>query len=153
MKTVDRFLAFDLGAESGRAVVGTLAGGRLALEQTARFPNRPLRLRGRLHWNLPRLYEEMLRALGSAGPLSSLAVDAWGVDFVLLARDGSLLGLPFAYRDPRTDGAPEELFERMPRREVYGRTGIQGLPFNTLYQLYVMARESSSSEENTSETQ
>lgn len=143
MKTVDRFLAFDLGAESGRAVVGTLAGGRLALEQAARFPNRPLRLRGSLHWNIFRLFEELRAVLMGAGPLSSLAVDSWGVDFVLLARDGSFLGLPFAYRDRRTDGAPDAFFRRVPAEEVYRRTGIQVLPFNTLYQLFAMTRDSS----------
>ena len=97
-------LAFDLGAESGRAVLGTLDGDRLSLTEVNRFPNGILPLRGRKHWNVYRLLEELKRALATcaAAPPASLGVDTWGVDFALLGPDGAVLGLPFAYRDPHT---------------------------------------------------
>ena len=142
-----RLLAFDLGAESGRAVLGDLAGGRLALREIARFPNGLLELRGRLHWNVFRLFEEMKAALAACAAEgiapASLGVDTWGVDFALLAADGTVLGLPVAYRDRRTEGAMESLFRKIPRERVYARTGIQLLPINTLFQLEAMARDRS----------
>ena len=142
-----RFLAFDLGAESGRAVLGDLADGRLAVRELARFPNGILDVRGRLCWNVFRLFEEIKAALRScaaqgAAP-ASLGVDTWGVDFALLAADGTVLGLPVAYRDRRTEGAMESLFRKVPRERVYARTGIQLLPINTLFQLEAMARDRS----------
>jgi rhamnulokinase len=142
------FLAFDLGAESGRAMLGQLQDGRLRTEELARFPNGMLSIRGHLHWNIFRLFEEMKRVMetcssGMGAHPASIAVDTWGVDFALLARDGSILGLPFAYRDARTDGAMEEFFEIIPRERVYRLTGIQFLQLNTLFQLYVMKRDNS----------
>lgn len=141
-------LAFDLGAESGRAILGKLDNGKLETKEIARFANTPLRLQGHFHWNIYNLLEEIVGALKSClvdhgvRP-ESLAVDTWGVDFGLLARDGSVLGLPFTYRDERTRGAMEAFFERVPRQRVYELTGIQFLPFNTLFQLFAMKRDES----------
>lgn len=139
-----RLAAVDLGAESGRVVVGTLAADRLALEEAHRFPNVPVRVRGTLHWDVLRLWSEVeagLRRAGSAGEVASVAVDTWGVDFALLDARGRLLANPVHYRDGRTDGVPERVFERVPRDEVYATTGIQVMPINTLYQLAAMALE------------
>jgi rhamnulokinase len=142
------FLAFDLGAESGRAVLGYLEAGRLSVREIRRFPNTPLRLAGHLHWNIFGLLEEMkiaMKACAAEVPagLAGVGVDTWGVDFGLLARDGSVLGLPFCYRDPRTAGAMEEYFKLVPRAALYEATGIQFMPFNTLFQLYAMVRDRS----------
>jgi rhamnulokinase len=138
-------LAFDLGAESGRAVLGALEGGRLSLTEVSRFGNGVLTLRGRKHWNVFRLYEEMKRTLGrcAAAPPESLGVDTWGVDFALLGPDGGVLGLPFAYRDPHTAGAMASFCGRLPAGRLYALTGIQLLPFNTLFQLEAMRRDRS----------
>src|SRR5512136_499888 len=97
------FLAFDLGAESGRAVLGTLAGGKLTVREIHRFPNQPLKLFGHLHWNIFAIFEEMKKAMRACasevpGGPDGIGVDTWGVDFGLLARDGSVLGLPYCYR-------------------------------------------------------
>jgi rhamnulokinase len=143
-----RFLAFDLGAESGRAVLGTLDGGRLAVREVRRFPNTPLPAEGHIHWNVPALFDEMKAALREisaelAGGPASVGVDTWGVDFGLLGRDGSLLGLPFCYRDKRNFGAMEDYFKIVPREDLYEATGIQFMPFNTLFQVYAMVRERS----------
>jgi rhamnulokinase len=141
-------LAFDLGAESGRAVLGKLDGGRLSVRELHRFPNTPVRLFGHFHWNIFTLFEEMKKAMKAcasevpSGP-ASIGVDTWGVDFGLLARDGSILGLPFCYRDARTQGAMEEFFKLVPREELYEATGIQFMPFNTLFQIYSMVRDRS----------
>jgi rhamnulokinase len=139
-------LAFDLGAESGRAVLGTLEGGRVILKELHRFPNAMVPLFGRLHWNPYALYAEIVEGLKRAaaacpGGIDSVAVDAWGVDFGLLARDGSLLGLPFAYRDLRNVRAMKDFLAKFPRDRVYELTGIQFLPFNSLFQLHALALE------------
>jgi len=142
--TAPRFLAIDLGAESGRAVVGELREGTLHVEEVHRFPNRVVSLGASLHWNVYALWEEVRDAVGraaAAGPLTSIGVDTWGVDYGLLAEDGTLLGLPHAYRDPRTEGAIESATRMISRHELYGRTGIQILPFNTLFQLHAMSRQ------------
>ncbi len=138
-----RFLALDLGAESGRAVAGLLADGRLELRELHRFPNGPVRVVDHLHWDLLGLLRGVLQGLrayaGAYGPeVDGLGTDTWGVDFGLLGRGGVLLGHPVHYRDARTEGVPQRLFRKVPRREVYRRTGIQIMPINTLYQLYAM---------------
>jgi rhamnulokinase len=147
--TIPAYLAFDLGAESGRTVWGELDGGRLQIRELSRFPNGPLRILDHWHWNVFRLLEELkeglqlcLSEMGSAP--QSIAVDTWGVDFGLLAPDGSVLGLPYSYRDPRTEGAIEAVFERIPRERIYDLTGIQFLPINSLFQLFAMVRDESS---------
>jgi rhamnulokinase len=141
-------LAFDLGAESGRAVLGKLDGGRLAVHEVRRFPNTPLPLAGHIHWNVYALLDEMKAAMRDAAAAigakpNSLGVDTWGVDFGLLAKDGGLLGLPFCYRDHRNAGAMEDYFKLVPRPELYQATGIQFMPFNTLFQVYAMVRDRS----------
>ncbi len=135
-------VAFDLGAESGRALLGKLDAGRLSLAELHRFANTPVRMNGRLHWNLPALWENLKeglrKAAASGAPLHGLGVDTWGVDFGLLSRSGELLGLPVCYRDSRTDGILERTFQRVPRERIFQATGIQFLQFNTLFQLLAM---------------
>jgi rhamnulokinase len=135
-----RMLAVDLGAESGRALMGRFDGSRLAIEDVHRFPNVPVHLGAHLYWDFPRLFDDVLAALRKAGPggLDSLGVDAWGVDFGLVDARGELLGNPVHYRDRRTEGMMEAAFQRVPRDEIYRRTGIQFLPINTVYQLLAM---------------
>lgn len=147
------FLAFDLGAESGRTILGSLEAGRIETRELSRFPNSPIQVLGRLHWNIYSLFEEVKKGLKTCLEQAnvrpeSLAVDTWGVDYGLLAADGSILGLPFAYRDSRTKGAMEGFFERVPREKIYQWTGIQFMPFNTLFQLYAMVRDRSPVLEN-----
>lgn len=133
------FLAFDLGAESGRAMSGRLRSGVLDLTEVCRFPNEPLRERGSLHWDIQRLWSDIQRALQhiehDGRRLDSVGVDAWGCDYGLFAADGSLLGNPYHYRDARTDGVMAEVVARIGRSRIYDTTGIQFLSFNTLYQL------------------
>jgi rhamnulokinase len=134
-----KYLAFDLGAESGRAMMGRLRSGVLDLSEIHRFPNEPIRERASLRWNLPRLWQEMQRGLESVasdpGALASIGVDTWGCDYGLLDAEGALVTLPYHYRDARTDGVMEDMFARVPRSRLYEVTGIQFLPFNTIYQL------------------
>jgi rhamnulokinase len=139
--TVD-VLAFDLGAESGRAILGRYDGSRLRLTEVHRFPNGPVRAPDGLHWDVQGLFKEIRHGLAlyrqRYGRPASIGIDTWGVDFALLDRRGMLLGEPFHYRDSRTEGVMEEAFKRVPRQEIFERTGIQFLPFNTLYQLLAM---------------
>jgi rhamnulokinase len=136
------FVAIDLGAESGRVVVGALAGRQLALHEVHRFRNEPVRLSGHLYWDVLHIYNEILNGLAQAarqfGAMTSIGVDTWGVDFGLLDRTGTLIGNPCHYRDRRTDGVMEQVFARVPREEVFAATGIQFMQLNTLYQLYAM---------------
>ncbi len=138
------YAAIDLGAESGRVVKGILADGRLRLEEINRFKNGMVPINGHDHWNLVRLYEAMIDAFKicaqSDVPIESIGVDSWGVDFALLAEDESLMGLPVAYRDSRTDGMMEKLFEKMPKEKVYEKTGIQFMKFNSIYQLFSLSQ-------------
>jgi rhamnulokinase len=133
-----RMVAVDLGAESGRVVSVDFDGDRVFLEEVRRFPNIPLRLSGSLQWDADRLREDILAGLGAAGEFQSVGIDTWGVDFGLLDRSGNLLGNPGHYRDERTQGMIETAFARVPRQEIYRRTGIQFLEINTLYQLMAM---------------
>ena len=138
-----RLVAVDLGAESGRAVVGAFDGGRLVLEVVHRFPNAPVTLAGTLHWDFLRLFGDVVTGLRSAatgGPVTSVGIDTWGVDFGLLDGRGRLLGNPVHYRDARTAGMPELAFTTVPRDEIYRATGIQLMPINTLFQLLSMVR-------------
>ena len=133
-------IAFDLGASSGRGMIGRFNGNRLEVEELNRFPNDPVDLSGHTFWDILRLYWEIRQGLlkfanRQDGNIASIGIDTWGVDFGLLDRSGQLLGNPYHYRDARTDGMFEEAFRRMPREEIYGRTGIAFQKFNTLYQL------------------
>jgi len=138
-------LAVDLGAESGRAVLGVFRDGRFDLREIHRFANAPLPLFGRLHWDVYALFDGIKTALSrcaaEGAAVAGIAVDAWGVDFGLLAEDGSLLGLPFAYRDPRNVAAMNDFLSHVPRSRVYEQTGIQFLPFNSLFQLHALRQE------------
>lgn len=144
------FVAFDLGAESGRAVLGRLAGGRLTLEVKHRFANTPAHMNGMLYWNTPALWTELktglrhaARAEGKPLKLSGIAVDTWGVDFGLLGKNGELVGLPVHYRDNRTDGMVEKACKKAGKETIFKSTGIQFMQINTLYQLLAMAQEKS----------
>jgi rhamnulokinase len=140
----ERFLALDLGAESGRGVLGTLDGGKLQLREIGRFPNGPVNLLGSLHWDALGIFQHLKHLLGVCAQegeaLAGIGVDTWGVDFALLDGDGELLGNPYHYRDARTKGMFEAAFSLVPRAEVFQRTGIQFMEINTLYQLLAMAR-------------
>lgn len=143
-----KLLAVDLGAESGRAMLGQFDGERLTLSEVHRFPNTPVALPSGLHWNTLNLWSEIRAALELAnkehpGQLAGMGLDTWGVDFGLLDRTGALLGNPYHYRDGRTDGMVEAAFQRVPREEIFAQTGIQFMQLNTLYQLYAMVRQNS----------
>jgi rhamnulokinase len=132
------YLAFDFGAESGRAILGRFQSGVLDVSEIYRFPNEPVRARGSLHWDILRLWHEIKKSFDSPAlsKLDSIGIDTWGVDFALLGERGNLLENPYHYRDARTDGIMEAVFAQTPRENIYDITGIQFLPFNTLYQLY-----------------
>lgn len=139
------FLAFDIGATSGRAVVGVLDGVKFEMHEISRFPNDMLEIHGRHYWNIFSLFsslKESLRVCAREGiAIDSIGIDTWGVDFGCIGADGSILGLPRAYRDPYTEGEPERFFGKISRETVYGLTGIQVMNFNSLYQLSAMTRE------------
>jgi rhamnulokinase len=140
---MQHYLAFDLGAESGRAMLGTLAGGRLDLEELHRFPNTPVRVFSALYWDILRLWHEIQHGLAVATRERKLApagigVDTWGVDFALIGADGLLLDNPRHYRDARNNGMMDRVFEVVPRTEVFRQTGSQFMQFNSLFQLYAM---------------
>jgi rhamnulokinase len=136
------FLAFDLGAESGRAILGSLRSGILEIKEAYRFPNDPVLSGQSLRWDILRLWLEMKRALDGlpVQKLDSIGVDTWGVDYALIGERGDLLENPHHYRDRRTDGIMEEVFRHVTREAIYSHTGIQFLPFNTLYQLFAASR-------------
>ena len=133
-----QFLAFDLGAESGRAIVGRLRSGVLDIREIHRFPNEPVRQNGSLQWDILRLWYEIRKALDKAAGtgLESIGVDTWGCDYALVGEQGELVQNPYHYRDRRTDGVMDAVCERVTADEIYSVTGIQFLAFNTLFQLY-----------------
>ena len=143
------FVAFDLGAESGRAVLGTLTRDKLHLAVKHRFANTPVRMNGTLYWNTPSIWSELktgLRKSAAVGELkkplklSGIAVDTWGVDFGLFGKNGELLGLPVHYRDNRTDGMVDLAFRKAGKANIFSATGIQFMQLNTLYQLLAMVK-------------
>ncbi|MBI5866376.1 MAG: rhamnulokinase [Planctomycetes bacterium] len=140
------FLAFDLGASSGRAMLVTLEQGRFRLTEVHRFRNGPMQIGGGYFWDAERLLAEIktgLRAcLDLGGRPRTLGIDTWGVDFGLLDEDGRLIGPPRHYRDPRNDAAMKRVHDRVPRARIYESTGIQFMPLNTLYQLAAAAQDS-----------
>ena len=134
------YLAIDLGGGSGRVLAGSLNHGRIELEEVARFDNRPVHLPTGWHWNLPSLFQNILEGLRDAADrygdsVVSLGIDTWGVDYGLLDKNGALLGLPYQYRDSRTEGMMEVAFSQVPRRDIFNATGISFIFFNTIYQL------------------
>lgn len=138
-------LGIDLGASSGRAMLGTLEGKKLTIREIHRFLNEPVTLCGRFVWDMPRLFHEIKQALlklsKSGETVDAIGIDTWGVDFGLLDKNGHLLSLPVHYRDARTNGIPEKVRAIIPDGELFARTGIAFNSFNTLYQLYAMKEE------------
>ena len=139
-----RFLAFDCGATSGRGMLATFSGGRFVIEEVYRFPSEKVRKDGRLYWDVFAMRDHFvacLKALGSQGICpDAIGIDTWGVDFGLLGADGKLLDLPRCYRDPYTAGIPEKVYGIIPREQLYARTGIQMMDFNTIFQLYAQSQ-------------
>jgi rhamnulokinase len=136
--------AADLGASSGRVMLARVGAGQLSLDEVHRFPNVPVRVGGTLHWDILRLYGDVvdgLRAAAAAagGGLDGLGIDSWGVDYGLLDSSGALLGNPVHYRDDRTAGMAEKVWAKVSQADLYAVTGIQHLPFNTIYQLAAAA--------------
>ena len=136
-------IAIDLGATSGRVMDVAFDGAQLNLQEIHRFPNIPVQTPTGLHWDVLRLWQEITTGIGAASEAASIGLDCWGVDYALLDSAGELLANPYHYRDPRSNGAMEWVFERMPRREVFARTGIQFMPLNALYQLAAGIRDGS----------
>lgn len=139
------FLAVDLGATSGRTVISSFDGECVTMRELTRFKNPQIPILGHLFWDLPQLYNEILLALQKVAAegieLTSIGIDTWGCDFAFFGKDGQLLSLPYCYRDGHTDGAVERFFEEyMPARDLYDRTGIQFMPFNSLFQLETLRR-------------
>ncbi|MDR2037227.1 MAG: rhamnulokinase [Bacteroidales bacterium] len=143
------FIAFDLGATSGRSIAGTLADGKITMEEISRFGNQMIAVGSHLHWNLLGIYETLKNSLKTCGlngkyHPESIGIDTWGVDFGFLAEDGSLLGEPYAYRDLHTNGMMEEYFKLVSREKVYELTGIQLMQINSLFQLFALKKNHSS---------
>lgn len=147
MAVTIHYLALDLGAESGRGLLGRFDGSQLALEEIHRFPNAPVKLLDTLYWDLPRLFDEIKTALrkvaASETTLDGIGVDTWGVDFGLVGRGDTLLANPVHYRDARTDGIMTAAFGQIPWERIYDITGLQFLPFNTIFQLLALKRANS----------
>lgn len=140
-----RFLAFDCGATSGRAMLATFQDGKFSMEEVYRFPNGPLEVGGKFYWNVYSIYSHFVACIDELERKGirpdSIGIDTWGVDFGCIGEDGTLLGLPRSYRDPYTSGVPEEVFRKLPRKELYAATGIQIMDFNTIFQLYAQTKE------------
>ena len=146
MKDKKYFFAVDLGATSGRTILGSLEDGRLEQEELTRFPNNLIETGGHFYWDIYALYFEMIRGLKEVArrkvQLTSIGIDTWGVDFVFVADDNAILRNPRAYRDPHTFGRMEQYFEQVvDRKTVYDLTGIQFMNFNSLFQLYAMQQD------------
>ena len=137
------FIAFDLGATSGRTILGKLKGEKLTLEEITRFPNQMLQWNGHFYWNIYSLYENLKKGFAEVArkgvPVTSAGIDTWGVDIVGVNADDELCGIPYAYRDPQNIGKKEEYFSNvMDAEKLYMRNGIQHMDFNTLFQLHVL---------------
>jgi len=140
------FLAFDLGASTGRSILGTIENGKLELKELHRFKNEMTLIHGSYYWNIFSLFDELKEGLrkcvsGHNVNPGSFGVDTWGVDYSLVNSHGQLVGLPFAYRDHRTDRAMEDFFRILSRKETYMLSGIQFLQFNTLFQLFASVQQ------------
>ena len=138
------YLAVDLGATSGRTILATYDGQKIEMKELTRFKNPMIPMGGHLYWDLPGLYNEVLEGLKKVAEEGiqpeSIGIDTWGCDFAFFGSDGQLLGMPHCYRDQHTSGAQEKFFEKMPAAEVYDRTGIQFMDFNSLFQLDTLKR-------------
>ena len=143
------YLAIDLGATSGRSILGTLTDGKLSTEEITRFPNRLITTAHHTYWDILALYAEILRALSEVAKreieITSIGIDTWGVDFVLVGDDEELLRAPMAYRDPCTFAAMDHYLEnRLSQRDLYEINGLQLMNFNSIFQVYALARENNS---------
>jgi len=140
-------LAFDLGASSGRAVLGRLENGRLVVEEIHRFPNDPVQVGDRLYWDILRLYHEIKQGIVKARQkgvdVRSIGIDSWAVDFGLIGANGELIANPYHYRDHHTDGVMDEVFAKLGKASIYAKTGLQFLQFNTMYQLAALVKADS----------
>ena len=138
------YFAVDLGATSGRTILASFDGKKIDMKEITRFANPMIPLGGHLYWDIAGLYNEVLsglRKVASEGiSIDSIGIDTWGCDFAFFGADGQLLGMPHCYRDQHTAGAQEKFFEKMPASEVYERTGIQFMDFNSLFQLDTLKR-------------
>ncbi len=137
------YIAVDLGAESGRVMVGVVGDGKLTLQEAHRFGNGGVEANGSLRWDFGKLFSEVKKGIGVAAKIAEstpagIGVDTWGVDFGLIGDDGKLIENPYHYRDARTNGMMEEAFEMMDKRRIYEKTGLQFMQFNTIYQLLAM---------------
>ena len=148
MKEQKNFFAVDLGATSGRTILGSIADGKLSQRELTRFPNHIIQLGGHFYWDIYALYNEILRGLRVVSDeniqITSIGIDTWGVDFVCIGQDGALLRNPYSYRDPHTEGAMDAYFQKVPKEKVYEKTGIQFMNFNSLFQLATMRRNNDS---------
>lgn len=148
MADANTYLAVDLGAESGRVILGRIEAGKLELEEIHRFSNGPVNTPDGIHWDVLRLWSEIKHGITLAvrkhgGQIAGLGLDTWGVDFGLLDQNGALLGNPFHYRDSRNDGMLDKAYQRLPREQIFEHTGIQFMQINTLYQLLAMQLQGS----------
>ncbi len=146
---MSNYIAFDFGAESGRAIVGSIDGNRISLREAHRFANPSGRMNGSLQWNLLGQWEQIKAGLRKAselakGDVAAIGVDTWGVDFGLLGHDGQILGNPVCYRDSRTDGMLDHAFNVAGKRAIFDATGIQFMQLNTLYQMLALSHQKSS---------
>jgi len=143
MEQVEKYIAVDLGAESGRVMLGLVSADKLVLEEIHRFGNGPIEDSGTLRWDFHRLLSEIKTGIGKAtkaagGQVWGVGVDSWGVDFGLLDADGKLLENPYHYRDSQTEGMQGKAFEMMGKRSIYDNTGVQFMVLNSVYQLLAM---------------
>jgi rhamnulokinase len=148
MEKTTNFFAVDLGATSGRTILGSIEDGKLKQREITRFPNTIIELGGHFYWDLYALYNEIVKGLKVCADegieLTSIGIDTWGCDFAVFGADGGLLRNPYCYRDPHTEGAMEEYFKLIPKEKVYEKTGIQFMNFNSLFQLATMRRNNDS---------
>ena len=146
--TAANFFAVDLGATSGRTILGSINDGKLTQRELTRFPNNIIQTGGHFYWDIFALYNEIIRVVklvaDEGTPITSIGIDTWGVDFVCVGKDGAILRNPYCYRDPHTEGAMEEYFKLIPKEKVYEKTGIQFMNFNSLFQLATMHRNNDS---------
>ncbi|MGN0229867.1 MAG: rhamnulokinase family protein [Muribaculaceae bacterium] len=142
------YFAVDLGATSGRTMLCRVADGKITIEEVSRFINPIIEAQNHCYWDILHLYREIINGLATVArrgiDIASIGIDTWGVDFVCFGSDGAILSAPFSYRDPHTFGIPEKLFEEIPATRVYGKTGIQVMDFNSLFQLYAMHKAGNS---------
>ena len=153
MENRKHFFAVDLGATSGRTIIGTLNNGKFELEEITRFGNSLIQTGGHFYWDIFALYDEILKGLKEVAKrgidLTSIGIDTWGVDFVCVGKDGAILRNPLSYRDPHTFGMMEKYFEEeISKKDVYDITGIQFINFNSIFQLYTMRKNHDSALEN-----